>query len=328
MTHAQRFDSPGSWHHVVNRGIARRCMFEDRTDIRHFLAQLARESRSGRIELHAWSVLSTHYHLLVRSPGGELSEAMQRVQNNYSRFYNRRHRRDGPLVRGRFFSRALEDEYDRRVVVAYIDRNAVQACLVDDARDYPWCSAAQYARVGGPRWLTREWVEGCILEQTGTRVYEPAKYVDCFTQQTLGEPAERALRGRSVERLTRSVVDAAPQAVRRWMDFKSRLADGQPVGRVVSSPARVSALIQERRDDGKWMIGAGERRRDAWPVVETALLRLLCGEPWARIGERLGCSTSTGFARFRRHLNLCRTNADYAERVSKLAAELTDEALK
>ncbi len=79
MARNPRQDHPGSWHHVMNRGIARRSLFESRDDIRFFLACLARAVRRGQIEVHAWCILTTHFHLLVRSPGGELSAAMRRV---------------------------------------------------------------------------------------------------------------------------------------------------------------------------------------------------------------------------------------------------------
>ena len=70
MARRNRCDTPGSWHHVVNRGIAKRPLFEDRDDIRYFLSRLAHEVRRGRIEVHAYCILTTHYHLLVRSPRG------------------------------------------------------------------------------------------------------------------------------------------------------------------------------------------------------------------------------------------------------------------
>ena len=56
--------------------------------------------RTGLLEVHAYSVLTTHYHLLVRSPSGQMAVAMQRVGNRYVRWFNRRARRDGPLFRG------------------------------------------------------------------------------------------------------------------------------------------------------------------------------------------------------------------------------------
>jgi REP element-mobilizing transposase RayT len=100
---ARRFrqDLPASWQHVINRGLAKRPLFEDRIDIRFFLSRLAREVRRGRLELHSWCVLTTHFHLLVRSPVGELSEALRRSQNEYSRCFNRRHKESRILSRQR-----------------------------------------------------------------------------------------------------------------------------------------------------------------------------------------------------------------------------------
>jgi hypothetical protein len=65
----------------MNRGIARRTVFENDADVRYFLAQLARAVRAGGIEVHAYCLMTTHFHLLVRSPAGGLSTAMRAVQN-------------------------------------------------------------------------------------------------------------------------------------------------------------------------------------------------------------------------------------------------------
>jgi len=132
MTRRPREDEPGSWHHVTNRALARRSFFETRADIRMFLSGIARAVRRGQIEVHAWCVLTTHFHLLVRSPKGELSAAMQRIQNQYVRYFNRRRQRDGSLVRGRFFSRHVDSFTYRRTLVRYIDANPVAAGLCRD----------------------------------------------------------------------------------------------------------------------------------------------------------------------------------------------------
>jgi hypothetical protein len=52
---ARRFrqDLPASWQHVINRGLAKRPLFEDRIDIRFFLSRLACEVRRGRLELRS-----------------------------------------------------------------------------------------------------------------------------------------------------------------------------------------------------------------------------------------------------------------------------------
>ncbi len=45
--------------------------------------------------------MPNHYHLLVRSPLGNVSSAMKHLGATYTQGFNRRHRRDGSLFRGR-----------------------------------------------------------------------------------------------------------------------------------------------------------------------------------------------------------------------------------
>ncbi len=86
----------------MNRGLARRTVFESREDFRMFLACMAQAVRRGGIEIHAYCLMSTHFHLLVRSPCERLFDALRRTQNQYAPWFNRRRRRDGPLIRCRF----------------------------------------------------------------------------------------------------------------------------------------------------------------------------------------------------------------------------------
>ena len=76
-----RSDYPGALHHVINRGMARRPLFEGRAEARYFLAQLARQVRFGRLEIIAYSLMTSHFHLFVRCSVGELSEALRQATN-------------------------------------------------------------------------------------------------------------------------------------------------------------------------------------------------------------------------------------------------------
>jgi len=136
MARNPRQDTPGSWHHVMNRGIARRTLFETAADIRFFLSRFARAVRRGDLEVHAYAILTTHFHLLVRSPRGRLSLVMKVAQNEYVRRFNRERRRDGPLVRGRFASKPVTTERYRATLLRYVDHNPVDAGLVEtEARE-------------------------------------------------------------------------------------------------------------------------------------------------------------------------------------------------
>src|SRR5262249_61913289 len=109
-------------------------------------------------EVHAFCVLTTHFHLLVRSLTGELSRAMCEMQKEYSRWFNRTRRRDGPLFRGRFLSKPVESPEYREYLIRYIDFNPVSAGLAATPGLYPHGSARCYASPRGPAWLCRSWI--------------------------------------------------------------------------------------------------------------------------------------------------------------------------
>lgn len=110
MGRPPRLDPPDSWHHVWGRGIGKRSIFETHRDIEAFEACIARAVRREEIEVHGFVFMTTHFHLLVRSRNGRLSEAMRRVLNEYTRYFNRTRDRDGTVWRGRFLETCgLED---------------------------------------------------------------------------------------------------------------------------------------------------------------------------------------------------------------------------
>jgi len=59
MARRPRQDLLGSWHDVINRGLANRPLFENREDIQLVLSRLAREVRRERISLAIASALSS-----------------------------------------------------------------------------------------------------------------------------------------------------------------------------------------------------------------------------------------------------------------------------
>jgi putative transposase len=70
----------------MNRGIAQRTVFERREDIRMFLAWMAQVVMQGEIEVHAYSLMSTHFHMLVRSPREQLFGAMRLASDSTQPF--------------------------------------------------------------------------------------------------------------------------------------------------------------------------------------------------------------------------------------------------
>jgi REP element-mobilizing transposase RayT len=325
MGRHSRFDAPGAWHHVMNRGIAKRTMFENELDIRTFLSRLALAVRAGKLEVHAYCVLTTHFHLMLRSPEMQLSGALQILQNSYSRWFNRSRKRDGPLYRGRFRSKRVDSEEYRFHLVRYIDENPVLAGLSETPSAYPHASAHFYAQARGPIWLERSWVESAVMRRTRRAAYDPAEYAATF-----GAPLTEGLR-RLVERRIElqsagkdpldDLLGAAPLEVLEWMRRKAQLADGTEVGLPVCDSADVVEVVAEARArTGGWLLEGQGRRSDGWNVVEVALLRDLCGSTLAEAGELTGTTINGAHKRYARHQQALAADAVYGRRIGELTA--------
>ncbi len=157
MARPLRIDFEGAFHHVTNRGARRQDIFrcdEDRLDL---LDLIGRAHQRFGIRIHSFCFMNNHIHVIVETPEAGLSKALHLIESSYVQKFNRRHEIDGPLLKGRFYSRLIqEDDYLRRAL-AYVERNPLDAGMVDDLEDYPWSSYRLFLNRGtAPEWLSNE----------------------------------------------------------------------------------------------------------------------------------------------------------------------------
>jgi len=314
----------------MNRGIAKRTLFETRSDIRFFLSRVAECVHRGILEVHSFTVLTTHFHMLVRSPKGKLSKAMQKIQNEYSRAFNRKRRRDGTLVRGRFRSKRVDGDRYRKILVRYIDFNPVQAGLVSDPGLFPHGSARFYRKWKGPPWMSRSWVEEFVCSMTEKARYRPEDYSFVF-----GDPLSPPLRRLVARRLTLArsepdpldhLISAAPRQVLAWMQRKAFLADGTRPGIPVCDPQSVGRATRIQQEAiGPWSVAKSRKKGGAWRQAEAGLLRDLCGATYREIAARIGCTESSAHGLIRQHCTLCKEDEEYAAQLAILAKKALAE---
>ena len=324
MPRRPRIDQPGQWHHVMNRGIARRTVFETDADARYFLACLAREVRAKLLEVHAFCVLTTHFHLLVRCPQGDLGGTMRRVLNAFVRHFNRTRSRDGALFRGRFRSRPVTTESYRRILVRYIDFNSVQAGLVRNPIDFPHGSAGRHVRATGTPWLERSWVRSRIISAGWPDNVDPVSYAAVFG----GRPGkdvvrlvERRLENPATERdPLDDLLTAAPDVVRSWMMRKAALADGTQIGIAACDPLAIRSTVARVRADRPLGLPTSPRkgrRADPWLQIENALLRELANLRGRECGLLLGRSATWSWRSHEKH-RAAMSDPTYAEVVTQI----------
>ncbi len=174
MPRKRRIDYPGAWHHVMNRGARKAPMFQARQDCQGFLDLVGETVVKFDWELHAYSLMPNHFHVLMRSRLGNLSKGMQHLLATYTQWLNRQHDWDGPVFRGRFRSQPIKNEQHLRVLIAYIHLNPVVANLVKRVDDEAWTSYRAYMqKEPGPEWLTTSFF---------TRLFGGTKRLHAFVQ--------------------------------------------------------------------------------------------------------------------------------------------------
>jgi len=144
MSRPLRIQYPGAWYHIMNRGGQHRNIFSDDNDRREFLRLLRESIEMWEIEIHAYSLMSTHYHLLIHTPLGNLSRALRHIGGVYTQRYNIRHDTDGQLFRGRYKSILIDKDNYLLEVVRYIHLQGVRAEIIKNPEDDHWTSHRAY----------------------------------------------------------------------------------------------------------------------------------------------------------------------------------------
>lgn len=156
MARRQRFHAPTSTYHVMLRGNDGQPIFfseEDRSRL-CLLMQQGTERFGHSIE--AFCFMSNHIHLAVQVADISISRIMQHLAFRYACYINRKYKRIGHLLQGRFKSILVDDEDYLKELIRYIHLNPVRAKLVCDPLEYFWSSHRAYLKLHEFSWLTKE----------------------------------------------------------------------------------------------------------------------------------------------------------------------------
>ena len=140
MARPLRIEFPDAIHHVTSRGNERRDIFRDEVDRLQFLQFLGQAVTRFGWSVTAWVLMTNHFHLVVQTPEPNLSRGMHWLNGTYSAWFNRRHKRSGHLLQGRFKSVLVEGENYLREVIRYTVLNPVRAGMVARPEEYRWSS--------------------------------------------------------------------------------------------------------------------------------------------------------------------------------------------
>lgn len=301
---------------MVNRGLARRTILTNDGDRRFFLSLVARGVRKGRIRVHAYSLMTNHYHLLVTSAGC-LSVFMQWAMSLFVRRINRRRDRDGPMFRGRFRARRVCGEADFRNVVRYIDQNPVAAGMVSEPEAYRFGSARHYAHSSPrPRWLYRDEVVRVGAAAPGTAAVRRGggAALSWWAERRLEVGVEEP------DAFSRLVDAGSTDAVVAWL--RQDAVDGRGGQRTpLVDPATILRHVELIPHSLAALRQSGDGRcRDPLALMRSGLLRAASGLSIAEIARLLRVPPDTVRSRNDRHRTLVAVDPLYVKSAGQVVA--------
>lgn len=170
----------GEIYHLFNRGSDRRDIFlqsKDYVRFKHttyyyqFLGPKPRFSNLAKyklssfnpkpenklVEILCYCFMPNHFHFLVRQiKENGVSVFMSQLCNSYTKYFNTKYKRVGPLLQGSFKGVRVESDEQFIHLSRYIHLNPIVALLAKKLEQYPWSSFHEYMQPGGGLCLTTD----------------------------------------------------------------------------------------------------------------------------------------------------------------------------
>lgn len=154
------------YYHIFNRGVEKRNIFQDNRDYNRFLKMLNYyryegpkpsfskltedkldnlKSNENIVDIVCYCLMPNHFHLLIKQiKDNGIVNFIRLVSNGYTRYFNTRHERIGPLLQGPYKAVMVESDEQLIHISRYIHLNPYAALLTKDLNSYPWSSYPDY----------------------------------------------------------------------------------------------------------------------------------------------------------------------------------------
>lgn len=156
-------------YHIYNRGSDKRDIFLQPRDYKRFIKtfyyyhfegpkprlsllnknnfnHFKPDPKSKLVEIFCYCLMPNHFHFMVRQLKTHgISIFMSQLANSYTKYFNTKRKRIGPLLQGAFKTTRIENDAQLIHLSRYIHLNPVVSGIVNFPQDYVWSSYAEYA---------------------------------------------------------------------------------------------------------------------------------------------------------------------------------------
>jgi len=153
----------GEIYHVFNRGVEKRPIVTTQYDCQRWVDTIgyyrfigvptqfslknlaATDGLDQQVSILSYCLMPNHFHLLIEQlVDGGITTFMQRAMLSYSRYYNLKHDRVGPLMQGPYRARRIVTPELLPHISRYHHLNPVVADMVSKPELYNWSSMKEY----------------------------------------------------------------------------------------------------------------------------------------------------------------------------------------
>lgn len=110
MARPLRIEYDGALYHVTSRGNEKKPIFKDDADRSIFLDTLHKVNKRYNWICYAYCLMNNHYHLVIETPDGNLSKGVRQLNGVYTQTFNKRHKRVGHILQGRYKAILIQKE--------------------------------------------------------------------------------------------------------------------------------------------------------------------------------------------------------------------------
>ena len=202
MARQLRIQYPGALYHIMSRGDRREDIFFNDVDRQDFIKTLAEACGKTDFQVHAFCLMSNHFHLVLETPQANLAAGMQWLLSSYTLRLNRRRALSGHVFGGRYKAILVDGSGNGylKTVCDYVHLNPARAgLLATDERllAYPWSSLPSYlaAPAHRPRWIRTDRLLGAhgIQQDTPAERWEFERRMEVRRRAEADDSAWEAL---------------------------------------------------------------------------------------------------------------------------------------
>jgi len=141
-----RIEYPGAVYYITIDSAPGKEIFKDDIDRNRFLQILDYAARRYGLRLHAYALLDDGYRLLLETPMGNLTRAIQYLNSHFMAYSNTRRGGSGRIFSGRYKSPVIEKSRYLLEMCRHIHMAPVHKGLAEDPGDYKWSSHREYTQ--------------------------------------------------------------------------------------------------------------------------------------------------------------------------------------